>query len=32
MIGWIVKETQRSGWRGIRSRLRFATTAVSLTA
>ena len=24
MSGWIVKETQRSGWRGMRSRLRFA--------
>ena len=31
MIGWTVKPTSRSGWRGIRSRLRFARTSVSET-
>ena len=31
MIGCTVKPTSRSGWRGIRSRLRFARTSVSET-
>ena len=29
MTGWIVKPTSRSGWRGIRSTLRFARTSMS---
>ena len=30
--GWIVKPTRRSGWRGMRRKLRFARTSVSETA
>ena len=29
MIGWIVNAVSRSGWRGIRLRLRTAITSVS---